>query len=133
MQIVVLDDSHIQRRIIIKLIREVGYNDEIIEGDNGREGLDNIAKEGRDIRLVLCDWNMPQLNGLQFLYELNKIPKYRGMPAIMITTEGTTRAYNEAKSQYPYLAGYVVKPFTHEHLKAVISPYLHLQDIKPGH
>jgi len=106
MQALVIDDSRAVRRIIGNIMKELGY--EVIEASHGLEGLAQLAAHGvQDI--VLVDWNMPEMNGLEFIKAARLIPAYYDMPIMMVTTETEMEKMAQA-----FVAGvneYVMKPF----------------------
>ena len=69
MRILIVDDSRVMRQIVTRTLRQAGYDDhEVVEAENGREALQKVASEAPD--LVLSDWNMPELTGIEFLRAL---------------------------------------------------------------
>lgn len=112
MRALVIDDSRAIRSIIGKTVRELGF--EILEGGNGREGLDLLTAEGK-VDLVLVDWNMPEMDGYQFLCAARANPAWRDVPIIMVTTETEMsqmqRALDAGASEY------IMKPFTRDILR----------------
>ena len=123
-KILVVDDSGVQRKMIIQIIRKAGFQHETLEAEDGEKAIEIIGANFQDIGLVLCDWNMPNMSGIEVVGALAKIPPLAHLPVIMVTTEGTEAKINEAKTANPNLAGYVTKPFTPERLKDAISPIL---------
>jgi len=101
MKILVVDDSAVMRKIVIKALNEGGYT-EIVEAGNGKEGLG----KAQDVDIVFTDWNMPVMDGLTFVKELRKTSK---IPIVMITTEGGQKEVLEAMKAG--VNDYVVKPF----------------------
>ena len=107
---VVVDDSRAVRMILSRNLREVGYD--VREAGNGREALAVVAAEKASLRLVLTDWNMPEMNGLELLKCLRSDPELASLVVIMITTETEMEHMTEALD-----AGaneYVMKPFDKE-------------------
>lgn len=102
MKVLVVDDSAVMRKIVIKALKEAGHT-EIEEAANGKEALDKI--DGVDI--VLTDWNMPVMDGLTFVKEARKSHQ---VPIVMITTEGGQKEVLEAMKSG--VSDYIVKPFT---------------------
>ncbi len=106
----VVDDSRAVRMILGKILREIGF--EVCEAANGREGLDVFERERESVTLVLADWNMPEMNGMELLVELRKDPSLAGLPIVMVTTE------TELDQMVAALAAganeYVMKPFNKE-------------------
>jgi two-component system chemotaxis response regulator CheY len=106
----VIDDSRAIRMILGRTLTRFGY--EVVSAANGREALDLIHDNGLDPAVVLVDWNMPEMNGLDFVKRLRSEPRYKSVPLMMVTTE------TEIEQMYRALeAGadeYVMKPFTDE-------------------
>jgi two-component system chemotaxis response regulator CheY len=91
-----------------------------VEASNGAEGLAAAEKGGLD--LILSDINMPVMDGLQFLRNLGKIAGVKGVPVVMISTEGSEASVVEALSLGA--RGYLRKPFTPEQLRDRVIPLL---------
>ena len=106
----VVDDSRAVRMILAKTLREIGY--EVLEATNGKEALDVIETEKTAVTLVLADWNMPEVNGLDLLKQLRQNPALSSLVVIMVTTETEldqmTAALQAGANEY------VMKPFTRE-------------------
>lgn len=106
MRALVIDDSRSVRRIIGNIMKGLGYD--TIEASNGLEGLSQLEAHGlQDI--VLVDWNMPEMDGLEFIKAVRAMPAYGDMPIMMITTETEMENISQA-----FVAGvneYVMKPF----------------------
>jgi len=106
----VVDDSKAIRMILSKTLTEVGY--EVCEASNGREALSVFDREKADISLVLVDWNMPQMDGLEFVKRLRADPKHSSVVLMMVTTE--TEVEQMVKALEAGANEYVMKPFTKE-------------------
>jgi two-component system chemotaxis response regulator CheY len=102
MNVLVVDDSAVMRKIIVKALSDNGYTD-IVEASNGQEALGKM----QDIDIVFTDWNMPVMDGITFVKELRKSSK---VPIVMITTEGGQKEVIEAMRSG--VNDYIVKPFT---------------------
>lgn len=99
--------------LLARALREFGY--EILEACNGSEALRVIAAEQTPVRLVLADWNMPEMNGLEMLKRLRQDPKYAALIIVMVTSES-----DAGQMEAALMAGaneYVMKPFTREILR----------------
>jgi two-component system chemotaxis response regulator CheY len=105
----VIDDSKAMRAILRRILRELGY--EVLEAGNGREGLECLRKFGA-VDLALVDWNMPEMNGLDFLRAVRKQRTYDAMPTMMVTMETEMEEMTEALRMGA--SEYVMKPFTKE-------------------
>jgi two-component system chemotaxis response regulator CheY len=123
-KILVVDDSAVQRKMIIQIIQKSGYSNETLEAGDGSEAIKILAQNFKNIGLVLCDWNMPVMNGLEFIMGVAKVPAVAQIPIVMVTTEGTQDKIDQAKAANPNLAGYVAKPFTPDQLKDAIDHIL---------
>jgi two-component system chemotaxis response regulator CheY len=122
MKILVVDDSAAMRKIISGSLAKTQYAKErIVEASNGKEAFEKFVDD--QFGLVLSDWNMPEMDGLEFVAKVRKVDKK--VKIIMITTEGTFGKMEEALDAG--LDGYVVKPFTPEALERKIN-----QVFKPG-
>ena len=116
MRALVIDDSRTVRAIIGKTLRELGM--EVIEAANGREGLDQLRQQP-GVRLVLVDWNMPEMNGLEFITAARADRAFDAVRIMMVTTETEQEQVMRALS-----AGaneYLMKPFTREILVAKLG------------
>lgn len=106
----VIDDSRAIRMILGRTLNRFGY--EVCSAANGREALDMIGQQDLALSVILVDWNMPEMNGLDFVKTIRSNPRYREVPLMMVTTE------TEIEQMYRALeAGaneYVMKPFTDE-------------------
>jgi two-component system chemotaxis response regulator CheY len=122
MKFLTVDDSATVRKIVIRTLEELGYEgSEFLEAVDGEEGLEQVVKAG-EIDLVICDVNMPNMNGLDFLRALRANPDWTHIPVLMVTTESSRRAITEAMEIGAN--AYVVKPFTPEMLETAISGLL---------
>ena len=104
----VVDDSKAVRMILAKTLKELGF--EVREAANGREALEVIEVEKTAVTLVLADWNMPEINGLELLKRLRQKPELASLVVVMVTTEtelGQMAAALEAGANE-----YIMKPFT---------------------
>ncbi len=104
----VVDDSRAVRMILVKTLKELGY--EVREAANGREALEVIETEKNAVALVLTDWNMPEINGLELLRRLRQKPELSSLVVIMVTTE--TELDQMAAAIEAGANEYVMKPFT---------------------
>jgi two-component system chemotaxis response regulator CheY len=117
MRVLIVDDSKAMRTILKKLVAELGF-DEILEAENGVQGLVQLRKNGPP-DLVLVDWNMPEMSGIEFLTRVRKDDTFAGSMVMMVTTETETARVVEALE-----AGadeYVMKPFTADVLREKIE------------
>ena len=109
MRALIIDDSKAMRSILGRMLR--GLDFEVLEAANGREALDRLHGLGK-IDIALVDWNMPEMNGFEFVRAVRAQHSYDGVLLMMVTTE------TEMESVVRALAAganeYVMKPFTRE-------------------
>lgn len=116
MRFLVVDDSSTMRRIIINTLNKLGHQD-IVEAGNGREGLDRLAENPVDC--VITDWNMPEMNGIEFIRSLRAMDGAEKLPVLMVTTNAAKDDIVEALRAG--VTNYVVKPFTPDTIKEKID------------
>jgi two-component system chemotaxis response regulator CheY len=117
----IVDDSSVMRKIVERSLRQAGLAiAEVIEASNGAEAL--AAIESHELDLILCDINMPVMDGLEFVKQLSQMPKGKGIPVVMITTEGSEGHVVQALSAGA--RGYIRKPFTPDQVKEHVLPVL---------
>ena len=108
----VVDDSRAIRGILKRMLGEHGF--EVIQACDGVDGLRALEGEAADISLLCVDYNMPNMNGIELLRKMRANGRFRGLPAIMITTEthlsSMVAAFEAGANEY------IMKPFTAEML-----------------
>ena len=109
----VVDDSKTIRMIMRRILIELGY--EVCEAANGIEALKVVEADKTELALVLADWNMPEMNGLDLLKRLRQDPDLATLKVIMVTTE--TEIEHMASALNAGANEYVMKPFTSDILK----------------
>lgn len=124
MKILIVDDSAVQRKMITQIIRKAGYMQDVVEAGDGSQAIDMLGKNFQDIALILCDWNMPNMTGIQFIEAVAKVPQVSKIPCMMVTTEGTEDKIKEAHTKHPNLAGYITKPFSPEQFQQKVEKIL---------
>jgi two-component system chemotaxis response regulator CheY len=111
MKAMVVDDSRPIRRIEGDILRDLGF--ETVEAGNGRQALERL-EDGELPRVILVDWNMPEMNGLDFIRAVRSEARFKSIVMLMVTTEIETDQMLKALS-----AGadeYLMKPFQREGL-----------------
>jgi two-component system chemotaxis response regulator CheY len=121
LKILIVDDSAVMRKIVERALRQAGLDfSEVLEASNGAEAIVQVEKGALD--MILSDMNMPVMDGLEFLKNLATIESAKGVPVVMITTEGSEARVVEALSAGA--KGYLRKPFTPEQVKERVTPLL---------
>jgi two-component system chemotaxis response regulator CheY len=106
----VVDDSRTIRTILRRILADLDF--EVCEAANGLEALRIIAAQKNEISLVLADWNMPEMNGLEMLQQLRQDPGLASLKIVMVTTEAELGHMSSALALGAN--EYVMKPFTKE-------------------
>jgi two-component system, chemotaxis family, chemotaxis protein CheY len=108
MRALVIDDSRAMRLILARIARQLGFD--VVEAGNGREALERLAELDAVPELALIDWNMPEMNGLEFVAAVRRDGKYKAMTLMMVTTESEQSQIVRALAAGAH--EYVIKPFT---------------------
>ena len=120
-QALIVDDSSVMRKIVERSLRQAGIElSKVFEAGNGSEAL-AVLEENR-VELILCDINMPVMGGLEFVKQLSGVKNAKGVPVVMITTEGSESHVVQALSAGA--VGYIRKPFTPDQVKEHVIPLL---------
>jgi two-component system chemotaxis response regulator CheY len=110
MYALIIDDSRAMRRILRQIVEPLGFR--ILEAGDGQEGLDRLSEHYPDVELTLVDWNMPVMNGLEFVKTVRADDQYQQMKIAMVTTE--TEPAQMARALMAGVDEFVMKPFTSE-------------------
>lgn len=116
MRILVVDDSSTMRRIIINTLTKIGYSD-CVEAGNGREGVDKLSSG--PVGLIITDWNMPEMSGVDFIKAVRANEQTKHIPALMVTTNAAQE--DIAQAMAAGVNNYLVKPFTPDSIKEKIQ------------
>jgi len=121
-KVLIVDDSAVMRKIVERSLRQASINPaQVLEAGNGVEAL--AALQTAKVDLILCDINMPVMDGLEFIKQFSALKNGKGVPVVMITTEGSEAHVVEALAAGA--RGYIRKPFTpdqvKEHVLAVLT------------
>ncbi|MBF0504644.1 MAG: response regulator [Candidatus Omnitrophica bacterium] len=124
MKILVIDDSLLDRKLLIRILMKAEISQEILQAEDGEQAMEVLAGNYRDICVVLLDWQMPKVSGIELMAGMVKIPELAALPIVMVTASGSDENKRLAHQVNPQLAGYVVKPYKPDELIAAIKPYL---------
>jgi two-component system, chemotaxis family, chemotaxis protein CheY len=120
-KVLIVDDSSVMRKIVERSLRQAGLElTQVLEAGNGAEAL--ALLHANSIDLILCDINMPVMDGLEFIKQLAGVENAKAVPVIMITTEGSEAHVVQALSSGA--RGYIRKPFTPDQVKTQVIPVL---------
>uniref|UniRef100_A0A832A2U9 Response regulator n=1 Tax=Desulfacinum infernum TaxID=35837 RepID=A0A832A2U9_9BACT len=107
MKVLVVDDFATMRRIVKNILRELDFKD-IVEAENGAAAVKIL--ESQDIDLIVSDWNMPKMTGLELLKWVRANDKTKDLPFLMVTAEAQKE--NVVEAVKAKVSNYIVKPFT---------------------
>jgi two-component system chemotaxis response regulator CheY len=119
MDVLIVDDYATMLRIVRNLLKQIGFNN-IDEATDGAQALQKMKM--KKYGLVISDWNMEPMTGIQLLREVRQDPDLKATPFIMVTAESKTENVVEAKKAG--VSNYIVKPFNSETLKGKIASVL---------
>lgn len=115
--VLVVDDSKVMRRIILKQLHRMGFN-KIHEASSGRNALRLLAQDG-GFDLILSDCSMPGLSGLDLLREVRSVQETQDIPFVLLTAEA--QLYTILMAFKARVSSYMTKPFTPEYFRYIIS------------
>ncbi|MGA7560791.1 MAG: response regulator [Terriglobales bacterium] len=117
----IVDDSSVMRKIVERSLRQAGIElEKVLEASNGSEAL--AVLHANTVDLILCDINMPVMDGLEFVRAAAGVESAKGVPIVMITTEGSESHVVQALTAGA--RGYIRKPFTPDQVKEHVLPVL---------
>lgn len=109
MKVLIVDDFATMRRIVRNVLKQIGFTN-MVEADNGKAALKVLKKEKID--LIMCDWNMPEMPGIDLLKAIKSDNEFKNIPFVMVTAEAQKENIIEAVKAG--VSSYIVKPFTAE-------------------
>jgi two-component system chemotaxis response regulator CheY len=119
--VLIVDDSAVMRKIVERSLRQAGIEiEKVLEADSGATALSVIQQTVPD--MIFSDVNMPTMDGIEFIRQLRGVESAKGVPVVMITTEGSQTRVMEALSLGAQ--GYIRKPFTPDQVRAQVVPLL---------
>lgn len=116
MKVLVVDDYKTMRRIVRNILRQLNFNN-VDEAIDGTEALEKLRND--DFKLVISDWNMEPMTGIELLKVVRADEKLKALPFVMITAEG--KIENVRKAMEAGVSNYIVKPFNADTLRKKLS------------
>ena len=126
-KILVVDDSDLERELLIEVLKGAGVGNEFLQAKTGEDAIQLLGTRYKEIGLILLDWQMPKMSGMEVMEAVVKVPAVANTPIIMVTASGTEENKKKARVVNPNLVGYIVKPYTPESLLDVIYPFVDLK------
>ncbi|MBF0572708.1 MAG: chemotaxis response regulator CheY [Desulfamplus sp.] len=118
-KVLIVDDFATMRRILKNILKQLGFKN-LLEADDGTTAMETLEKN--DIDLVISDWNMPKMTGLELLKWVRANKKYSKTPFLMVTAEAQKQ--NVIEAVQAGVSNYVVKPFTAEAISEKLKKIL---------
>lgn len=116
--VMIVDDSTSLRQLVKLSLSPAGYN--VVEACDGKDGLSKL--NGNKIHLIICDINMPNMDGLTFVQEVRKLPKHKFIPVIMLTSQSDQQAKQTGRDAGVKV--WMVKPFDPIQLTDLVARFL---------
>ena len=120
MKMLVVDDSPTMRRIVVQMLKRIGYS-HILEANDGREALERLKAEG-DFDMLLTDWNMPVMSGMELTQAVRGDETLSKLPILMVTTRNMKQ--DIVAAMRAGVNNYVTKPFDPKTIKEKIDKVL---------
>jgi two-component system, chemotaxis family, chemotaxis protein CheY len=117
MHALVVDDSKVMRRIVAKIVTQLGFD--VLEAGNGLEALEHVKDHGDTIWVALVDWTMPEMDGLEFVKAVRSLPGNDELLVMMVTAQ--TAAEDMQAALDAGADEYLMKPFNEESLRAKLA------------
>jgi len=118
MNVLVVDDFLTMRRILKNILKQVGFKT-MDEAEDGAQALDMIKNADPQFDLIIADWNMPKMTGIELLKAIRADPELKHLPVIMVTAEAQKSRVLEAVQAG--VSNYIVKPFTADTVKTKLE------------
>ena len=118
-KVLVVDDFATMRRILKNILKQLGFTN-IVEADDGTTAMEELKKNNYD--LIISDWNMPKMTGLELLKRVRSDESLKGIPFLMVTAEAQKQ--NVIEAVQAGVSNYVVKPFTAEAISEKLNKIL---------
>ncbi len=114
----VVDDSASMRQLVSFTIKDAGFD--VVVAENGKDALSKVS--GKKVDMVITDLNMPEMDGIELIKSLRKMPDYKFAPIVMLTTE--SQESKKAEGKQAGASGWIVKPFKPETLMEVVKKFV---------
>ncbi len=118
MKVLVVDDFATMRRIIKNVLKQIGFTN-LLEADDGTTALVVLKEKDNEVGLIISDWNMPQMSGLDLLKTVRGDESTKKIPFLMVTAEA--QKDNVLQAVQAGVSNYIVKPFTADAVKEKLS------------
>ena len=124
MKILIVDDSDLERELMVEILHGSGVNNDFLHAKSGEEAIKVLGVNFKEIGLILLDWQMPEMSGLEFMEGVVKVPDVAKIPIVMVTASGTEENKRKAREVNPNLAGYIVKPYEPDDVVKMVKTFV---------
>lgn len=124
MKIFVVDDSGVDRKLLISTLQKAGVKNEFLEADSGQDALEILETKSDEICLMFLDWQLPKVDGLEILKQAARNPKTETLPVIMLTSSSNPESQEIAHMLNPNLKDFVMKPLVPEDIVKIAMPHI---------
>lgn len=130
LKVLIIDDEPFMRKLLIRLLIDIGVS-EIQEASDGADGLNQLARNPEKPNLIICDLEMPGINGFEFVRKLRaaKMPEFSNLPVLIVTGNAGSDSVEDAVNAG--IHGYLVKPISRNMLESRMSSALDSGPIDP--
>jgi len=123
-KIFIVDDSEINRKLLITTLQKSGVKNEFLEAADGKEALEKLEDEHKNLCLIFLDWQLPKVDGLEILKRIAQNPETTSLPVIMLTSASSPEDEEIARLLNPNLIDFLVKPLIPEKIIEVSLPHI---------
>ena len=124
MKIFIVDDSKLDRKLLIRSLQKAGIKNEILQATDGEAALDTLNAEYANICLMFLDWQLPKIDGLEILKRIAQNPNTASLPIVMLTARESQESEDAARLLHPNLTAFVVKPLDTQRVIEVALPHI---------
>jgi len=123
-KILIVDDSPLDRKLLIRTLQKSGVDNEIIEATDGEAALEVLESDCAEMCLMFLDWQLPKIDGLEILKQIARNPKTKNLSVIMLTSTVSPDNEDLAQMLNPKLVALMTKPIDPERIMEVALPYI---------
>ena len=124
MKIFVVDDSEMNRKLLISTLQKAGVKNEILEAADGKDAQGILEAEYQNICLVFLDWQLPKVDGLEILKQMARNPNTKSLPVIMLTSAISPESEEIAQLLNPNLKAFIMKPLDPDKIIKIAMPHI---------
>jgi len=123
-KIFIVDDSDIERKLLVNTLQKAGIDNEILQATDGKEALEVLEAEYSNICLMFLDWQIPKIDGLEILKRVAQNPNTSSLPVVMFTSTSSPESEEIAQLLNPNLVAFLIKPIEPEKIIEITLPLL---------